>query len=343
MARRKPTAESSPLKEVVFYYPGPVWHVGDWIKNLILFFDGIALLVPNYIKEKPHLVDPAITAGLEREGLLHILEPEKLVDKAATEKLAATMAKVIGSGALDDLSKEKTAFHELSHSRLGYYGDPRLADALFKELKARKLARDTEDGVSIPMHPLVRGLVLVLLAQILREYGPRLGFELSPATDRLKVVDALRSLLSIPSAPSMGRVVSLDLETVGADLGPVPIDEVLSFRREHITEHRAYARAIRTFVAQLSLLPESKREGALQDRQQEIRDIAQNLRQASRKEWKRPAYFGLTVLGAAWSWKTGNPLGILLGAGASLLSAPATDKQKAGSYSYIFRAAERYG
>jgi hypothetical protein len=65
--------------ELAFYYPGPVWHSGDWIKNLILFFDGIALLVPNYIKDKPDIVDPPIAAGLRQEGLLHILEPEKIV------------------------------------------------------------------------------------------------------------------------------------------------------------------------------------------------------------------------------------------------------------------------
>ena len=256
MAKKKPRSTSSGSKEVAFYYPGPVWRAGDWIKNLILFFDGIALLVPNYIKDKPYIVDPAIAAGLENEGLLHILEPERVVDKAATEKLAATMIEVIESGALDQLSKDNTRFHELSHSRLGSYGDPGLADAVFQKLKARGLARDTENGVSIPMHPLVRGLVLVLLAQILRPCGNQFGFELSPATDRFEVVASLRDLLSLPTTPSSGHVVGLDLETVGVDLGPIPIDEVLSFRRQHLKEHRAYARADRLFVAELSLLPE---------------------------------------------------------------------------------------
>jgi hypothetical protein len=80
--------------ELAFYYPGPVWHSGDWIKNLILFFDGVALLVPNYIKDKPDIVDPAIAAGLRKEGLLHILEPEKIVDKAATQRLATAMSEI---------------------------------------------------------------------------------------------------------------------------------------------------------------------------------------------------------------------------------------------------------
>ena len=288
------------------------------------------------------MVDPAIAAGLEKEGLLHILDPEKLVDKAATEKLAGAMGNVIESGALDHLSKEDTAFHELSYSRLGYSGDPHLAEAIFKELKARNLVKDTKDGVSIPMHPLVRGLVLVLLAQILRPYGPRFGFELSPATDRFQVVEALQTLLALPSAPSSGHVVSLDLETVGVDLGPVPIDEVLGFRREHLKEHRAYARAIRSFVERLNLLPKAKQEKALRDREEEIRDIAEGLRRSSRKEWKRPAYFALTILGASWTLKTGNPLGALLGAGAALLSPPAEGTHTPNAYSYLFRAAERY-
>src|SRR5438876_9239003 len=88
-------------KEVAFYYPGPVWHSGEWVKNLILFFDGIALLIPEYIRHKPEIVDPAIAAGLRNEGLLHILEPEKIVDKGATKKLADAMSEVIASGMLD--------------------------------------------------------------------------------------------------------------------------------------------------------------------------------------------------------------------------------------------------
>lgn len=38
--------ESTPLKEIAYYYPDPMWASGDWVKNLILFFDGIALLLP---------------------------------------------------------------------------------------------------------------------------------------------------------------------------------------------------------------------------------------------------------------------------------------------------------
>src|SRR6266550_933616 len=106
-------------KELAFYYPNPIWTNGDWIKNLILFFDGIALLVPRYMKGRIEEVDPAIVAGLKQQNLLHIIEPEKAVDKEASKALSAVLTDIIASGALDPLAKDRTAFHELSMSRLG--------------------------------------------------------------------------------------------------------------------------------------------------------------------------------------------------------------------------------
>src|SRR5262249_47609811 len=132
------------------------------------------------------------------------------------------------------------AFRELSMSRLGYLGDRELADAVFQNLKERGLARDSADGMSIPMHPAVRTLVLVLLAQILRPQGARLGAELNPATDQPELVDALCQLMGLNRPPTESAIVSFDLATVGVDLGPIPINEVLDFRLQHEAEHRRY-------------------------------------------------------------------------------------------------------
>ena len=51
-------------KDVAFYYPGPFWYSAAWVKNLLLFFDGIALLVPTYMKNRPS------DAGREYVGLI---------------------------------------------------------------------------------------------------------------------------------------------------------------------------------------------------------------------------------------------------------------------------------
>jgi hypothetical protein len=97
-------------RELAFYYPNPMWSYGNWIKNLVLFFDGIALLVPDYMKERPEMLDRPIVVGLKQHGLLEMIEPEKAVDKVATEKLALAMTDIITSGILDELAKEETAF-----------------------------------------------------------------------------------------------------------------------------------------------------------------------------------------------------------------------------------------
>ena len=57
-------------------------------------------------------------------------------------------------------------FNELSRSRIGYGADVGLADMLVEELEAKELARPTENRVSIPLHPVVRTTILVILAQL---------------------------------------------------------------------------------------------------------------------------------------------------------------------------------
>lgn len=334
--------DPGPPPEIAFYYPNPMWYSGDWVKSLILFFDGIGLLVPTYMKDRPEMADPAIVAGLREHGLLHVLEPETLVDAAATAKLATAMTDIITSGALDRLAKEGSEFAELSYSRLGGYGDRGLADMIHEELKRRGLARDTRDGVSIPMHPLVRSLVLVLLAQILRPHGEQIGVELSPATDRPEIVDALKELLSLPETPSAGHVVAADLKLVGVDLGPVPIDEVLSFRREHLDQHKAYARSVRRFVRELSLLGDKDRAAAFAERQQELTEMANTLANTASKAWKQPASFALSVAGATWTFTTGDPLGAILAAGAAWAGYSSGTSPEVGAYSYLFQARRRY-
>ena len=328
--------------ELAFYYPNPIWMNGDWIKNLILFFDGIALLVPKYMKGRIEDFDPAIVAGLKEHDLLQIIEPEKALDKEASKALASTMTDIIGSGALDSLAKENAAFHELSMSRLGYAGDQHLAEMVFKELKKRGLARETEDGVSIPMHPIVRSLILTLLSQILRSHGPKMHAELNPVTDRPRLIESLVELLNLPDAPSKGNVVAFDLATVGVDLAAVPIDEILSFRSENKDSYQQYRRSVRSFAYDLSQMPKEERKKRFEDRQAELDELAANLRSIARKAWKKPASFAMALAGAAWTIHTGDPIGAILAASSAALGLGKANNKEVGAFSYLFRAHERY-
>ena len=334
-------AQAGNQKEIAFYYPGPIWHGSDWIKTLILFFDGVGILLPNYMRGKLEHADPATAIPLMDKGLLHVLEPEKIVDKKATKQLGETMSEMIESGAFDKLPRD-TRFHEISYSRMGGYGDEKIARDLLKKLKSKGLAKDSEDGVSIPMQPMVRALVLVLLSQILRPHGAKIGAELSPATDRPDLVQSLEELLSLPNTPSAGHVVALDLETVAVDLRMIPIDEILDFRKEHFKEHRAYVRSVRKLTRELSQMPDEYREGELTSRREEMQEIANSLKSASQKAWKRPASFGLGIAGAFWRLGSDDYVGAVLLAAGALLRLTSKDEVNTGAYSYLFRANSRF-
>ena len=57
---------SAPLPNLAYYYPEPYWLIeideGDAIKNLLLFFDGIAILLPRYMKGRERAADPILAS-----------------------------------------------------------------------------------------------------------------------------------------------------------------------------------------------------------------------------------------------------------------------------------------
>jgi hypothetical protein len=334
-----PKASSS---EIAFYYPGHLWHRPEWIKNLLLFFDGIGLLVPEYKVSEPEIVDPILAQPLRDKGLLHYLVADKVVDKDASQKLAAAIGDLLERGAFDSLRSDGTAFHAISRSRMGFEGDENIAGELFAKLKEPGLARPSKDGVSIPLHPLLRYLMLTLLSQILRPKGAAIGLDLYPATDQPRIVEGLTEFLNLPSAPSAGHVVEFDLNTVSIDLTTVPLDEVLDFKKHHGEEHRAYARNIRKFTRELSLLSATERERAFRDRQSELDDLASDLKRRSRTAWRLPASFALGLAGAYWTYLTGDWFGALLGGGAVAVAGIGDTPSEASAFSYLFSARDHY-
>ncbi|HEV7163516.1 MAG TPA: hypothetical protein VGN25_09695 [Solirubrobacteraceae bacterium] len=330
-----------PVPETAYYYPEPYWlaREGGWIKSLLLFFDEVAILLPSYMQGRNVVADPTLAGPLEERGLLRVLQPEVFVDGEIATELTAVVEALIHEGAFDELSKAG-GFAELSMSRMGFGVLETVARRVLDQLSARGLAMPSQDGVSIPMHPRIRGIYLVLLAQLTRQAGVRSELDLHPVTNGRGATEAFEQLADLPPMPSRGQLVSLDLEVVSVDLDSVSLDEVLEFKRENGGEHRRYMENLRTFALELSLLEEVDRARALKDRQAELQEQASDLRKHALAAWKSPkdvTGFGLGLAGAAWSVAAHNPvpaaLGIL-GAGLTMLPSGADGSV----YSYLFRA-----
>jgi hypothetical protein len=142
--------------------------------------------------------------------------------------------------------------------------------------------------------------------------------------------------------PSAGHVVARDLETVGVDLGPVPLDEVLEFRAAHGDEFQRYARDLRAFTRGLHAVTEVERDRALEDRAAELDETAEALRTIARQAWKRPLAFGLGIVGETWRVVEGDVIGGLLALGAAGIAAASAVGTETSAYSYLFSAGARF-
>lgn len=335
--------------ETAYYYPEPYWlyDEGDWIKSLLLFFDDVAILLPKYMRGRERMADPSVAEPLLERGLLKVLEPEWFVDEDATKKLTDVLTNLIDSEAFDGLEGSRD-FAEISMSRMGYYGDPYLAEKVFEALSERGLAKRSQDGVSIPVNRLVRTTYLIILAQLARGIGSKHDLDLHPISNLPRVEQAFTSVFNLAPMPSKGQVVSFDLQVVSVDLAEIPLDEVLQFRDENRDAHRRYMQNLRRFVSDLGSLEPVERQRALRDRRAELQEEAQALRTLSTRAWKSPAKVAGLSLGLAGAGLTlaNAPIGasatviaLIAAMGALLNMAP--DSQEASAYTYLFKAAEQ--
>ena len=158
--------------DVAYYYPAPYWGMneGGWVKSLLLFFDKVSILLPGLYVRATSLRRPRVGRAARRPGLARGAGTPKWIDQDMAKKLAEGVSGLLANGVFDDLSKD-VHFHELSQSRLGYGADVKLADSLVSELRAKELAKPSEDGVSIPLQPTVRTTILVILDFLVKSHG----------------------------------------------------------------------------------------------------------------------------------------------------------------------------
>lgn len=329
------------MTDTAYYYPAPHWmrRESGWIKSLLLFFDEVAILLPDYMHGRHTNADPTLVDPLEERGLLRVLEPKEWIDEETTQKLAEIVVELITNGAFEYITKADY-FTELSQSRIGYGADAELAGFLVDELQSRGLARPSEDGVSIPLHPDVRTTILVILAQLSRLNGKKHGMTVHPATNERQAIMDLVKTLSRESMPSRDKVIKLDLEPVTFDLTSIPLDDVLEFRKEYQHAHRAYMRNLRGFMAELAEIDSlEEREKVLLERRQEIADAAHGLQRSTRRTLgKNLTSWSLGIAGAAWSAATGDPIGLALTAAGVISGLVPGHPKKVSAYSYLFDA-----
>lgn len=126
-------------------------------------------------------------------------------------------------------------------------------------------------------------------------------------------------------------------------MGPVPLDELLDFRTEHLPEYKAYMTSLRGFMAEIGDVPAPDRDALLLTRRDEIADSARALQRSSRSQLRKNlGSFGLGIAGAAWSAAAGDVVGVVLGTGALLAGLGGTRTHDIDAYTYLFEASSKF-
>ncbi|MFF7592238.1 hypothetical protein ACFZCK_32670 [Kitasatospora purpeofusca] len=328
------STEGAPL-ELAHYYPGWIWDdasVGR-MKSLLLYFDGFALLLPEHHFDTTVAREARLAGPLHAAGLLHNLEPDTWLDAENARRIRESADRSLPPSLVlpeDDPEMRAEILYELGVP--AYLADPHcgpedrraaLVDAMLETGAVIRRRPDLGPDM-IEMPPQAHSAVLAALGLAAQQH----------ITDhRLHLVGDLPD-----SGGTTTYALHRDLANVGVDLSPVPLDEILDYRREHGIHYRAYARELRAFVHELEGVgAPADRERLLRDRSESLADQAATLRQA-RRAWGRPLVsLALGGAGAVWTLRQSDLIGTLL-AFSQVASGFAAPAKRNTAFTYLLEA-----
>jgi AcrR family transcriptional regulator len=321
--------------ELAHYYGDFIWDVEqtNWVKSLLLFFDGIALALPAANAAQLIDADPVLAQPLAELNLLRNYEPSSWLK---TEVLTCQESK-------SSLERIASIFESIPEGRSPSSAEALEIDAAFEAMYGKEVmesfsrrlrrAQDTFGAMRSNNRSVAVGMTSLLLQENIKDAT------IQPVIESQNAAGYVAALIGGHDS-GRARIMAGDLIHVGVDLDTVPLDEVLAFRREHGAEYRAYSQNVRRFTLDLSLMSDSERTSTLIERRAALDDQAAELTRVGRSAFIRQSVgLGFSVAGAAWTLVHGDPWGAVFAAGAAaagLSAAPSGDFGAA--YTYVLRA-----
>jgi hypothetical protein len=333
--------------DTALYHPWPPLDrrpIAEWLKTMLLFFDGVAVLVARrdrhiLLKGQEETVYPLLDAGI-----LHVLDPDEYIDHRVAVSLTDFVLQLATSSQRELLQNPESP---TSRAMLGNrWARPRSLseaerdafDIVWEEMWRLGLAAKPRPGRGVYLDGAAWQAILAFLAQALRPAGHQRGLNLLPATDNRRMISGFRALARQDRPVSEAQIVNFDLEQVTLDLSQAPIPDLLAFREAHGPEYRRYATDVRRFALELARLPPDEQLPLFRERREELGGEADRLIRVARTWWRRPlASVSIGLAGAAWeAAKDDWPCGII--ARAAGVAGAGGKPGDTGAYSYLFRS-----
>ncbi|MCC6425616.1 MAG: hypothetical protein IT435_02225 [Phycisphaerales bacterium] len=330
-------AVPSALARTAYYTDGIAWGRFNWPKSMLLFFEKVAVLVPDAEQDSFERSDEAVIAGLREHDVLRVLRPTDLVDSNASNRIIKQVRDAANK--IPDAA-DPDAPMLLYLEKLGNGPEAEQVKELANQLHEAGVAKPFVYGQSMIIRPGLGYLVLDAIAREASRTGQRLGLDLHPS----RCVGTQRDLFPVHRRIDMcpgATVVHTDLEEVGVDLGSVPIGEILDFKKQNADLLDRYRVGLREFSSRLAEAPFPDRDILLRERRESIRETQDQLKSAYR-DWRKLAAIGLGLGGVAWTVSTGDLVGGGLALGAAGIEMLPSSGPLPTRLTYLVKAAQTF-
>lgn len=331
------------LPEYAYLETGAQWdYEGEWPKNMLLLFDGVTVLLPDAEEEWFRSRDEALIAGLEEHNVLSLVRPEDVVDEEACHSIVSSTLELLDTEQVKNLSRDGQVM-EFYISKFGAAVDCRLVEALLEELKQRDLATPLFSKQSIAVHPVLGVLILGEIAKHVVRYGESQGFDLYPSTDRDQLHRMVKDCGGEINVSEVCKVVATDIEAAGIELGSVPVDEIVAFRREHRELLNRYRLGLMAAAEELANRDKRYEETLLKERRDRFETDKAEISRCYREWLKGKGRLGMGLVGVIGNLAMKNYLGvpkslIKTASGLSSPKPPSTTRM-----TYLLAAGQRFG
>ncbi|MBS0189676.1 MAG: hypothetical protein JSR52_00870 [Planctomycetes bacterium] len=339
-----PTTPNAPSPTTLAYYTdGIAWSSSEWAKAMLLFFDGIGMLVPPQEDRAFEESDEAVIAGMRDANCLRVLRPDELVDQVTAKAVVDSVTRAIEeqdwrgdgiNGTLDLLYLDK----------MGYRASRAPFELMAQQLRERRLAVDWEHGASMAVDRRVGLLTLSVIAAHSRRRGNDLGVRLTPTTDNLKWGRRQRELREHPAMHSLAQVIQADVDQLAIDVGRVPVNELVDFRRRNIEALDRYRLGVARVARDLDSLDPEHHVTVLKERADNLQDARRAVERAGRDFWSTAGSLTFAVGGIAWTCVTGDLMGAIFGLGELGLELLGAESKPAcpAELSYVVSTTQEY-
>lgn len=358
------------LPEYALYYPGSLAPI-SWMKNMLLFTDGIALLTSDNIRNpQDHFAramygnNPIEWRDLVDNDAVLIHSANIYIDDKMARQISERLTETFIHGLISPrLFSRSTNQFGINPLKLGITNPRQLSSVVYNQLIQLghlSIQRDSyveeqwshgyQDHNRLFASRELLTITSSIYAQIVSQNAALRQEKFRPSTDDSYAHEMFER---IAKTKSRMKLISADMKAISINVKDIPVGEIISFRKEFGNELRLYLREIEMTAISINNMQPTDQDIALAIRREELEEAYQvylNEKLLSREWGTRVLNRGMARLAvAASAWMVADYFGLhplaeiaMTGLVSSAIPESSVTPTQESANSFMFRAANTF-